>query len=225
MSSNASVDRIDTARWQRRSPLGGNRRLERLGPGRVLQPRAVIPRLPGGLPVLFGHRAGFDGVVDGLSPDGRKLGIPDSPHPGSRDEDPSAPGRALPADRMWDPLSLPLGTARRGGRQSATPIPAVLPRPHLVLDSRRGLFRRLAGDGLPAGILVAQGRRDGPGCRELRGWPGRAGNSAHSARSPMGSASTLQRSTGACRCSRCFIRRSGGRCSPRGNCSPPWLSP
>ena len=55
-----------------------------------------------------------------------------------------------------------------------TPVPAVLPRPHLFLDSRRDLFPALDGDGLLPGFLVAQAKTR----REIRGWRGRACNSA-----------------------------------------------
>ena len=46
----------------------------------LADPAAILSGLSGGLFVLSGHRTGLDGAVDGLSPDGRKLGIADSPH-------------------------------------------------------------------------------------------------------------------------------------------------
>ena len=77
-------------------------------PRRMVQSGAVLPGLPGGLSLLSGHRAGLDGAVAGLSPHGRKLGFSDPADPGSRHENPAAVGPVLPADRVGDPLSLPL---------------------------------------------------------------------------------------------------------------------
>ena len=115
-------------RWQRRSLwVGAASPCVCLRPRHCSIPSHVLPSLSGCLPVLSGHCPGLDGAVDGLSPDGRKLGTVDSAHPGSRDEDPAALGCVFPADRRRHSLPLSLGAARRGGRQSETPVPAVLP--------------------------------------------------------------------------------------------------
>ena len=179
MSSTMTAARsnADMARWQRRSLWAGVIALGVCAIGAPFSPTQFFRAYLAAYLFYLGIALGSMVLSDGLSPDRRKLGVLDPAHSGGRHADTAALGLAVPADRLWNPLSLPLGTARRGGRQPATPVPAVLSRTAPISGFGR---RSISSLWIAMAFLLAAGRARKTR-RAIRGWRGRASNSARSA--------------------------------------------
>ena len=131
--------RAELARWQRRSLWSGVVVLLVCAVARRSSPAQFFRAYLAAYLFYLGIALGSMVAADGLSPDRRKLGTPDPPHSGSRQ---CGRCRCWPCSSCRSPAGFGYlylwAQPRRRRRQPATPIPAVLPRPDLFLDSRRG---------------------------------------------------------------------------------------
>ena len=160
MNSDASVDRLDTARWRRLSFWLGCVVLLICAIAATQNTAQFLRAYLTAYLFYLGISLGSMVMLMAYHLTGGSWGLLLAPNSGSGNENASVAGRGLLADRLRNPSPLCLGAARGGGRQPQAPVSAVLPESHVFLDSGSRLLRPLDSHRAAAKLLVAKGRQN-----------------------------------------------------------------